>query len=263
MRCQWLAAAIAAISLAMVSAKTSSAGVVVAETSTAHGPDGQTYSVDKTIYTQGNKQKVEKQGISAVTDLDKSIIYIIDRNRRVYAEVPLQAPSPAQQGKMPPETIQLSKTGKTRVIADQPCDEYRKVEASKMERVTISACVSTGAPGAEDVSKFERKMAARFSGGDSERYADDKTASLMLDKQSILSFRVPDPSGGQAYRTASLLTETRVNKIQLKPLPPETFKPPKGYSKLSVRPHQTAPPDTPEAPDQTVETAAQDLPIGS
>jgi hypothetical protein len=158
------------------------------------------------------------------------------------------------------ETIRLKKTGETRVIADQPCDEYRKVEDHKLQHVAISMCVSIGTPGAKEISQFEHKMVARLSGGEAEESANDEKATLMLEKQSVLSFRVPDLTRHQAYRIASLLVETRVNKIQLKPLPPETFKPPKGYSKLGNRPGPIAPPDSPEAPDQTVDVIAPNLP---
>jgi Domain of unknown function (DUF4412) len=258
MRYPLFAAAIAAVVLMLVTAGTPVAGVVMAETSTAHGPNGETFSVDRTIYVQGNKQKVERERVTTVTDLDKSIIYIIDKSERVYTEMPLQALSPTQPGNMQSGTIHLNKTGETRVIADQPCDEYRRVEENKLERVTINLCVSTGAPGTKEVSQFERKMAARLDGGKSEQSADNAKASMMLEKESVLSFRVPDPSRRQAYRTASLLVETRVNNIQMKPLPPETFKPPKGYSKLQNRP-RTAPSDSLEAPDHIVDVIPPNL----
>ncbi len=259
MKCPWFATTITAILLALISAGTSVAGVVMAETSTEHGLNGEAFSVDRTIYIQGNKQKVEREGVISVTDLDKGVIYLIDKNDRVYTEMPIHALSSTQPGNMQSETIQINKTGETRIIADQPCDEYRRVEGNKLERVSISLCVSTGAPGAKEVSQFERKMAARLIGGKSEQSADNERASLVLEKQSVLSFRVPDPSYRQAYRTTSLLVETRVNNIQLKLLPPETFQLPKGYSKLRNQPHRTAPPDFLTAPDQTVDGITPNL----
>jgi hypothetical protein len=255
MKCPWFAAAIAAVLLVPASAGTLFAGVVMAETSTAHDANGKTFSVDKTIYVQGNKQKVERKDLTTVTDLDKSVIYIIDKNARVYTETPLQVLSPAQPQS---ETIQLSKTGETRVIAHQPCDEYRSIEGNKLEWVTISLCVSTGAPGAKEVTQFENKIDARLSGVKSERSARDETASLMLEKKSVLSFLVPDPSSRQSYRTASLVVATRVNKIQLETLSPETFKPPTGYSKLRNSP--SVAPDSIKALDETINDIALNLP---
>ncbi len=256
-------AVIASVSLVLASAGTLCAGVVMAETSTTSGPTGEPSSQDRTIYIQGNKQKVERPGVATITDLDNSIIYIIDKKDRAYTEVPLQALSPSEQGDARDETIQLNKTGETRVIAHHPCNEYRASEGNKLERVTISACVSTSAPGAKEVSEFERKMAARLSGRESERSTGHDSAVLMLEKQSVVSFRVPDLSRRQAYRTASLLAKTRVNEIQVKPLPAAAFKPPKGFSKLQNRPGSKVPPASPNSPDQTIQVIAPNLPRDS
>ena len=249
MKCLLLAAVITSVLFVLAPAGNLCAGVVMTETSITSGPTGETSSLDRTVYVQGNKQKVERSGVTTIADLDNSIIYIIDNKDRAYTEVPLHALGSSEQAdargdiigpfdKVEPgnargETVQLSKTGETRVIADHPCNEYRASEGNKLERVTISACVSTSVPGAKEVSEFERKMAVRLSGRESERLSGNDSAMLMLEKQSVLSFRVPDLSRHQAYRTGSLLAKTRVNEIQVKTLSAATFKPPKGFSKLA------------------------------
>jgi hypothetical protein len=249
-----------AILLVPISAGRLFAGVVMTETSFAKGPNGEISSQDKTIYVQGNKQKVERGGIAQITDLDKNVIYMIDKQDRVYTEIPLQALNSSQLDSMHGETI-LKKTGQTRVIANHPCSEYRRVKKNKVERVILSACVSTHAPGAKELSEFDRNMVTRLSGRKFERSVNNDAAGLILDKQSVLSFRVLDPSQGKAYQTASLLTETRVNKILLQPLPPETFNPPKGYNKLQIQQRATASPGSPDAPDQAPEHIAPDMPL--
>ena len=252
MKCLLSAALITSVSLVLASAGTLCAGVVMAETSTTNGPTGETSSQNRTVYVQGNKQKVERSGVTTITDLDNSIIYIIDKKDRTYAEVPLQALSAWEPGGARGETIQLSKTGEKRVIADHPCDEYRASEGNKQERVTISACVSTSAPGAKELLEFERKMAARLGGRESERLNGHDSTILMLEKQSVVSFRVPDLSRHQAYRTASLLAETRVDEIQVKTLSVATFEPPKGFSKLQKLPGSKVPPASPNVPEQSI-----------
>ena len=211
------------------------------ETSIAHSPNGQTFSVDRTVYVQGNKQKVERKNITTVTDLDKSIVYTIDRNDRVYSETPLQALIPARPGNMQGATIQLNQTGETRIIADQACHEYRAVEGSSLEWVTTSLCVSTDAPGAKEISQFQHRMIRRLDGDRSGKRGGNEPASLVLEKKSILRFRVPGSSRGQAYRTVSLIVETRVDRIEMKPLPLDTFKPPAGYGKLHDQPQPVSP----------------------
>jgi hypothetical protein len=258
-----LAALIASVSLVLASAGTLRAGVVVAETSTTSGPTGETSSLDRTVYVQGNKQKVERSGVTTITDLDNSIIYILDNKNRAYTEVPLDALDSSGLDDARGETIQLRKTGETRVIADHPCNEYRASEGSKLERATISACVSTSAPGAKELSEFERKMAARLGGREPERLNGNDSAIVMLEKQSVVSFRVPDLAQHQAYRTASLVAKTRVNKIQVKTLSAATFKPPKGFSKLQHRPSVKGPPASPNVPEQTIQAIAPNVPRDS
>src|SRR5712691_6943051 len=263
MKCLLLAALITSGSLVLASAGTLYTGVVMAETSTTSGPTGETSSLNGTVYVQGNKQKVERSGVATITDLDNSIIYIIHKKDRAYTEVPLRALSHSEPGEARDATIKLNKTGERRVIANHPCNEYRTIERNKLERVTISACVSTSAPGAKEVSQFERTMIARLSGRESERLNGHDSTVLMLEKQSVISFRVPDLSRHQAYRTASLLAKTRVNEIQVKSLPAATFKPPKGFSKLQNRPGSKLPPAPPTAPEQTIQAIAPNVPLES
>jgi hypothetical protein len=244
MKCLSSAVAGATAVLVLASAGRLFAGVVMAETSFTKSPNGQIFSQDKTLYVQGNKQRIELGGVAEITDLDKNVVYIVDKHDRAYAEMPLRAPSSSQLDSMHDEVI-LKKTGEIRVIANHPCSEYRKVEGNELERVTITTCVSTSAPGAKELSRFARNIVTRLTGRKLKPPAENGPAGLMLEKQSILSFSVPDSSRGRVYRTASYLVETRVNKITLQPLPPETFNPPDGYSKLQNLPPRTAPPDLP------------------
>ncbi len=256
----WFAAAIAAVLLVPASATTLFAGVVMAETSIASGPNGETSSQHGIVYVQGNKQKVETQEVATITDLDKNVIYIIDKHERAYTELPLPALTASKAAGPQEKQIQLNKTAETRVVADHPCYEYRATEANKLEHVTISACVSTSAPGAKEVSEFERKMVARLRGQKSERTPDSRAVGLMLEKQSVVRLRLPDPALHKAYRTALVVAETRVNDIQLKRLAAATFEPPKGFSKLQNQPRRRVPPASPNALDQTIDVIAPTLP---
>jgi hypothetical protein len=243
MRC--LSSAVAAVTalLVFMPAGRLFAGVVMTETSLAKGPNGQ-ISQDKTIYVQGNKQRIELGNVTEITDLDKSIVYIVNKHDRMYAEMPLQAPRSLQPDSMHDDVI-LKRTGKIRVVANHSCSEYRTAEGNELERVTITACVSTSAPGAKELSGFDRTLITGLSGSKLKRSTANGPEGLILEKQSVLSFRVPDSSQHRTYHTASLLVETRVNKIMLQPLPPETFNPPDGYSKLQNPPPGTAAPDQP------------------
>ncbi|MBV8774662.1 MAG: hypothetical protein JO166_20365 [Deltaproteobacteria bacterium] len=213
-------------------------GVVMAETSLAAGAKG-SIARNKTLYVQGNKQRIDEEGIAQITDLDKNLVYIIDKNRGVFAEIPLKTLSSDQSENHHLEPI-LIKTGNIRVVANHLCQEYRAADGNKLERATISACVSTNTPGAKEIAQFDRNMIARLGGHTSEEKSiRSDGAGLILEKTSVLSFRVPDPSRGNADRTTSLVAETRVEKIQSITLPPQTFKPPTGYKKLQNQPDVT------------------------
>ena len=226
----------------LASAGKLSAGVVMTETSFADGPNGHMSSQDKIVYVQGNKQRIDLGNVVEITDLDKSMVYIVNKHDRVYVEMPLQAPSFSAPGRMHGEVI-LKKTGEIRVVANHPCNEYRTVGGNELTRVTIAACISTSVPGAKELTGFARNAFTRLSGRKLEPPAENRPAGVMLEKQSVLSFRVPNSSRGRTYRTASYLVGTRVNKITLQPLPPQTFNPPDGYSKLQNPPPRTASPD--------------------
>jgi Domain of unknown function (DUF4412) len=241
-----LCEAVGAAVLTLASAPGVSAGVVMNETSVAKGTDGVISSQDKTVYVQGNKRKVDMGHVAEITDLDKGIIYIINKPDRVYAEISMETIHSSEPGSAE-DSVTLKKTGGTRVIANHPCNEYRTVEGNNQEHVTISACVSDNTPGAKELSLFADKMVARLHDRGFEHSAEHETAGVTLDKQSVLSFRVPTLSRGKTYRTASLIAETRVNKIEVQRLPDDTFKPPEGYSKLHKPLPWMAPAEPPDS----------------
>jgi hypothetical protein len=218
----------------------------MAETSFVADASG-SIAQNKTLYVQGNKEKIEEEGIAQITDLDKNLVYIIDKNRGVFAEIPLRTLSSEQPANLHGEPI-LTKTEKTRIVADHPCHEYRAADGNKLEHATINACVSTNVAGAQEIAEFDRNMITRLDGHKSEEKSiRSKGAGLILEKKSILSFRVPDRSRGNGYQTTSLVADTRVDKIQSITLPPETFKPPTGYKKLQNQPDVTRPAGSPES----------------
>src|SRR5215472_7366806 len=95
---KYLSSAIAGVTalLLLASAGRLYAGVVMAETSFTKGPNGQISSQDKTVYVQGNKQRIELGNVTEITDLDKNVVYIVNKHDRAYAEMPLQATSSLQ-----------------------------------------------------------------------------------------------------------------------------------------------------------------------
>ena len=148
------------------------------------------------------------------------------------------------------DAVELHRTGKTHVIANHPCSEYRANATDAIERITISACVSTSVPGAEEISEFQKRMAAELTGRKSPGAATDNASVVVLQKQSVVSFRTPESSRANDYRTISLLTRTRVNQIQTRQLSPETFEPPKDFRELNQP--KAVPPLPPDVSGQSI-----------
>ena len=122
--------AVASIFLSSVSVV--SAGVIMSETAITSGPIGH-IAQQRTIYIQGNKQRVDTADVQTITDLDKRLLYIVDKNAREYVEEALQTGSGTypQSGETETDSIVLKRTGKTQLIAYQRCSEYRGTRADQ------------------------------------------------------------------------------------------------------------------------------------
>jgi hypothetical protein len=214
------------------------AGVVMSETSSIDGPIG-TQAEHRTIYVQGNKQKVETEGVATITDLDKHQLYIVDTDHKNYVEMPL-GPLNGQlddSGAASTGEIVLKRTGKTHLVAAQRCDEYRGRKEAETVKIAVRACVSKATAGAREITRFDNEMISQLAG--SKIKTDQESAAVLLEKESVVNFRVPDPSP-QGFRTASLVTKVRVNDITLRQLPAQTFIPPKGYTRVEGEPPLSA-----------------------
>jgi hypothetical protein len=222
----------AAIGLLLGSEGVLTAGVVMSETSFVNGTIAPRQE-HRTIYTEGNKQKIDMDGVQTIADLDKHQLYIVDKDRRNYAEMPLEhlkdlLPSTGEPNSKP---IDLRRTGATRVVAHNRCDEYRGKKVNERIQITVSACVSRNAPGADQIVRFDRKMVSRLLGV-TIATSNQAATGMVLEKKSIVNFTLPGPSQQNYHRIASLTTSTRVDYIDLKALPAQTFLPPKGYNKV-------------------------------
>ena len=229
----------AAIGFLMGSEGMPAAGVVMSETSSVNGPIAN-QAEHRTIYVQGNKQKIDMDGVATITDLDKRQLFIVDKQHRNYIEVPLNLLSERIPDSEEPETaeIVLKRTGRTHVVADQRCDEYRGRKGDDKIKIAVSACVSKDARGAQEITRFDNEMISHLRG--SKIKTDQEAGAIVLQKESVVNFRVPDPSR-HGYRTASLVTKARVNDIRLRQLPAQTFTPPKGYARVEDEPALNAP----------------------
>jgi hypothetical protein len=222
--------AVASIFLSSVSVV--SAGVIMSETAITSGPIGH-IAQQRTIYIQGNKQRVDTADVQTITDLDKRLLYIVDKNAREYVEEALQTGSGTypQSGETETDSIVLKRTGKTQLIAYQRCSEYRGTRADQDVHVTVSACVSDAGPGVQEIERFNREMISQIIGSKVRRPSEEATSGFMLEKQSVVQLRRPYKS--RHHRGAPVMMKSKIDDIKLKQLPVETFMPPKGFNKVN------------------------------
>ncbi len=150
--------ALASIVLASVSVL--SAGVVMSETAVTSGPIGHIAQERTTIYVQGNKQRVDTGDVQTITDLDKRLLYIVDKKDREYVEesLPTGSGTSPESGEAETDTIVLKRTGKTHRVAYRRCNEYRGTRADQDVHVTVSTCMSDAGPGVQEIARFNREM---------------------------------------------------------------------------------------------------------
>ena len=106
------------------------------------------------------------------------------------------------------------------------------VIVNQLKQMMVKACVSDDIAGAGEVAAFERKMMSRLEGTGAGHSAGADPDRLVLEKESVGSVRIPDVSGNESYRTASVIARTKVDSIQVQPLAAATFIPPKDFSKV-------------------------------
>ncbi len=223
--------AFASIFLASVSVL--SAGVVMSETAITSGPSGH-IAQQRTIYIQGNKQRVDSAEVQTITDLDKRLLYIVDTKDREYVEESLDTAGGTypERGETQSGTIVLKRTGKTHLVAYQRCSEYRGTRADQDVHVTVSACVSDAGPGVQEIARFNREMIARMTGSKIPTSDEEATSGIVLEKDSVIELLRPADKP-RHYRGPLLTMKSKIEDIKLKQLSPETFMPPKGFNKVN------------------------------
>ena len=202
----------AVISIFLSSVSVLSAGVIMSETAITSGPIGHIVQ-QRTIYIQGNKQRVDTADVQTITDLDRRRLYIVDKKAGEYVEEPLQTGSGTypQSGDTETGSIVLKRTGKTQLIANQRCSEYRGARADQDVHVTVSACVSDAGPGVQEIARFNREMISQITGSKSRTPGEEATSGIMLEKQSVVELQGSHKS--RHYRAAPLTMKSKIEDI--------------------------------------------------
>ena len=201
------------------------AGVVLSETEVTNA-FGSSVTLDRTIYVQGKKQKIETKDGQIIIDLDKGVIYRVNPSVKSYAEIALNdEASLAAEADL--ASFDLRRTGVTRAIGGYSCEEYRGSQKVGMMDLTISMCMSKDIPGAAEITAFQDELFSRFTGSPSPTIP----SSLPLERRSTIKPRTfrKSPEGQPSKSPRAMTTDTLLKRIQVKNLPASTFQPPIGF----------------------------------
>jgi hypothetical protein len=240
-----LTALVAGMTLAMT-ALPAAAGVVI--TQKQHVTNGaNTRDAEQTISVQGNKQKMETERHTIITDLDKGMMYVIDPKAKTYFEI--EFPPKGQMGAMMAASQNAAKNfkkaGTTREIAGYKCTDYNGGGHMMQGDYTVKECFSTAAPGAEEFSAFEKNMADKLKsagagqagGGEIPDGVPLATDSTMKMGHVAMPGMAPEQAAKinemMAKRPPVLITQM-VEKIESKKLAAADFEVPAGFAKKEM-----------------------------
>jgi len=206
------------------------AGVIMSETEVQSGL-GDSTTINKTVYVQGKKQKIETSHDEKIIDLEKGVLYEIDPNRKSYVRI---AFPPKREREVAGASIKLSaialkKTGRSRSIDGYSCEEYRGIGRLDVMYVTVAQCMSQDAPGARELASFQKEVALRLKGRSPADSVDSSKEGMPLEQSSSIKPRGPATSSPDKVPSALMTTKTVVKNIQVRNLPSATFEPPAGF----------------------------------
>jgi hypothetical protein len=206
------------------------AGVIMSETEVQSGL-GDSTTINKTVYVQGKKQKIETSHDEKIIDLEKGVVYEIDPSRKSYVRI---AFPPKRKREVAGASIKLSavalkKTGRSRSIDGYSCEEYRGIGRLDVMDVTVDQCMSRDAPGARELANFQKEVASRLKGRSPADSADSSKEGMPLEQSSSIKPRMPATSSPDKVTNALVTTKTVVKNIQVRNLPSATFEPPAGF----------------------------------
>jgi hypothetical protein len=166
------------------------AGVIMSETEVRSGL-GDSTTINKTVYVQGKKQKIETSHDEKIIDLEKRVVYEIHPNRKSYVR---RAFPPKREREVAGASIKLSavtlkKTGRSRSIDGYSCEEYRGIGRLDVMDVTVHQCMSRDAPGARELANFQKEVASILKGRRAADSADSSKEGMPLEQSSSIKPR--------------------------------------------------------------------------
>jgi len=239
-----LKTALLGAAIALAAATSARAGVVI-EQDQSQSMGDKSRTMHQTIMVEGNKQKIINDKVTIITDLDAKKRYRIDDRTKSYRAMdfpPTHVPPHAAAGTT--STLEYKKSGNTRTVANQKCQEYTGAGQVTQGDFTLTECFSTSAPGAAEFTAFTKKEAAAMKdmpmGGLSANQPDgipmqlESSAKLGRFNMTNIPKEQQDKILKMLAARPPVITKTVVTSVVAKDIPNDAFEVPAGYTEKAM-----------------------------
>jgi hypothetical protein len=221
------------------------AGVVI--TQKQHVSSGaNTRDSEQTVSVQGNKQKMETERHTIITDLDNGKMFVLDPKTKTYFQIdfPPKGPMAQMMAASTNAAMNFKKAGTTRDIAGYKCTDYDGGGHMMAGDYTVKECFSTSAPGAAEFARFERNMADKLKSSGTPTGSGEIPGGIPLALESQMKMgkiNIPGMAPDQAAKINEMMakrppvmTTTVVEKVELKKLTDADFVVPADFTKREL-----------------------------
>lgn len=262
-----LSAALLTCVLAAVIAIPAAAGVVVEETTNISGGMGGPHTEKRTLFIQGNKQKMVMTDRAVIIDLDRGTMTMLNNAQKTYTEMPFppkgRAAAMMQNMGM---SMEFKKTGQSQQIAGFDCDMFTSSGSMQVGDFSTLICFSPQAPGASEYTAFDKAMAAKMrDAGMMKMTSPPDGVPLSIESTTKLKpFSMPNMTPAQVDMMKKMManrppivSKTTASTVKSQHLGADTFAVPAGYTKAEPPPARpgmmggppaAAPPESTPAP---------------
>ncbi|MGD0074835.1 MAG: hypothetical protein ABSD31_10915, partial [Candidatus Binataceae bacterium] len=211
---------------------TAMAGVVLEQEVSQDGPFG-TQNTKRTLQIQGNKQKVLSNSHAVITDLDSSVMILLDPAGKTYTETPFPPPQLTEHQHAGSFKISFKKTGKQSTEQGYKCDEYVGTGHMMMGDYSVTGCFSKQAPGAAEYTAFDKVLASKLKGTPMETQGTRPVGVPLVLKTTTkmdpkMMPGLPPERAKDVEKHPNMVSNTRTTSVKVVNLPADTFTVPAG-----------------------------------
>jgi hypothetical protein len=227
---------VAVILLVVAISGTAIAGVVVDEQQTVDHGAGSPVTHKITVMIQDKKHKsvIDDGKQTMIINLDNGTRTMFNEARKTYFQMPFP-PSNMPMANADISPLSFKKTGNHEKIAGYDCDDYTGSGKMGMNEMMVSGCFSPSAPGVADFASFQKAMSEKVKGTPMAMMSDTPPGVPLKIDTTVKPVTPAGTDKNKPMMTRPpMVTHMVVSKVTAKDLPPDTFQPPKDYTKQEM-----------------------------